>query len=101
MELPDVKERWTSTINTVTIGATKEEGGTRTSTVTVAGTPKRNVNPTCSSFDGLNRSTETRAASISPTGREAGCVPAGLVVVDRAETAARTRTAPAVNGCFI
>lgn len=37
MELPDVKERWTHKINTVTIGATKEEGGTRTSTVTVGG----------------------------------------------------------------
>jgi acetyl-CoA decarbonylase/synthase complex subunit delta len=37
MELPDVKERWTHTINTVKIGATSEEGGTRTSTVTVGG----------------------------------------------------------------
>ena len=37
MQLPDVKERWTSKINEVTIGATKEQGGTRTSTVTVGG----------------------------------------------------------------
>jgi acetyl-CoA decarbonylase/synthase complex subunit delta len=37
MGIPDVKERWTSKINTVTIGATSEEGGTRTSTVTVGG----------------------------------------------------------------
>lgn len=37
MELPDVKERWTHKINTVTIGATSDEGGTRTSTVTVGG----------------------------------------------------------------
>ena len=37
MELPDVKERWTEKINTVTIGATEGEGGTRSSTVTVGG----------------------------------------------------------------
>lgn len=32
-----VKERWPNTINTVTLGATKEEGGTRSSTVTAGG----------------------------------------------------------------
>lgn len=37
MELPDVKERWTSQINTVTIGAKQAEGGTRGRTVTVGG----------------------------------------------------------------
>ncbi len=37
MQLPDVKEQWTHPINTVTIGATKEQGGTRGSTVTVGG----------------------------------------------------------------
>ena len=37
MEVVDVKERWTNAINTVTIGATKEQGGTRGSTVTVGG----------------------------------------------------------------
>jgi acetyl-CoA decarbonylase/synthase complex subunit delta len=37
MEIPDVKEKWTSRINTVTIGATKEQGGTRAKTVTVGG----------------------------------------------------------------
>ena len=37
MELPDVKERWTDTINEVTIGATKDEGGTRGKTITVGG----------------------------------------------------------------
>ncbi|MCQ9208312.1 MAG: CO dehydrogenase/acetyl-CoA synthase subunit delta [Omnitrophica bacterium] len=37
MEL--VKEKWSNTINTVTIGATKEEGGTRTSKITVGGEP--------------------------------------------------------------
>ena len=37
MELPDVKERWTNKINTVTIGATEANGGTRSSTVTVGG----------------------------------------------------------------
>lgn len=33
----DAKEKWTGTINEVTIGATKAEGGTRTSVVTVGG----------------------------------------------------------------
>jgi len=37
MQIADVKERWTNQINTVTIGATKEQGGTRGSTVTVGG----------------------------------------------------------------
>ncbi|KPJ88808.1 MAG: acetyl-CoA decarbonylase/synthase complex subunit delta [Spirochaetes bacterium DG_61] len=37
MDIPDVKEKWTSKINTVTIGATKEQGGTRGKTVTVGG----------------------------------------------------------------
>jgi len=37
MEVVDVKERWTNAINTVTIGATKEQGGTRGSSVTVGG----------------------------------------------------------------
>jgi len=37
MDIPDVKEKWTNAINTVTIGATKEQGGTRGNTVTVGG----------------------------------------------------------------
>lgn len=37
MALELLKEKWSSSINTVTIGATKDEGGTRTSTVTVGG----------------------------------------------------------------
>ncbi len=37
MELPDVKEKWTAQINQVTIGATKDQGGTRARTVTVGG----------------------------------------------------------------
>jgi acetyl-CoA decarbonylase/synthase complex subunit delta len=37
MAVPDVKERWTAKINEVTIGATKEQGGTRSKTVTVGG----------------------------------------------------------------
>lgn len=37
MEIPNVKERWTSKINEVTIGATKDQGGTRGKTVTVGG----------------------------------------------------------------
>ncbi len=37
MALEVVREKWSNTINTVTIGATKEEGGTRTSKVTVGG----------------------------------------------------------------
>ena len=35
--LEDAKEKWTGTINEVTMGATKEDGGTRTSVVTVGG----------------------------------------------------------------
>ncbi len=37
MELVDIKEKWTNQINTVTIGATREQGGTRGSTITVGG----------------------------------------------------------------
>lgn len=37
MQIPDVKEKWTNKINIVTIGATANEGGTRTKTVTVGG----------------------------------------------------------------
>lgn len=37
MEIPDVKEKWSTRINEVTIGATREEGGTRTKTVTIGG----------------------------------------------------------------
>ena len=37
MSIPDVKEKWTNAINTLTIGATKEQGGTRGKTVTVGG----------------------------------------------------------------
>ncbi len=38
MEIPDVKQNWRNPINEVTIGATKEEGGTRAHTITVGGT---------------------------------------------------------------
>ena len=37
MQIVDVKEKWTNRINTVTIGATRAEGGTRAKTVTVGG----------------------------------------------------------------
>ena len=37
MALVDIKESWSSSVNTVKIGATKEEGGTRTSVVEVGG----------------------------------------------------------------
>ncbi len=37
MDIVDVKEKWSNSINTVTIGATKDDGGTRGSTVTVGG----------------------------------------------------------------
>jgi len=37
MEVVDTKEKWANQINTVTIGATAEEGGTRAATVTVGG----------------------------------------------------------------
>lgn len=37
MEIPNVKETWKSSINEVTIGATKDQGGTRGKTVTIGG----------------------------------------------------------------
>ena len=37
MSIPDAKEKWTGKINEVTIGATKDDGGTRGSTVTLGG----------------------------------------------------------------
>lgn len=37
MQIPDIAEKWTSPINQVTIGAIKEQGGTRKKTVTVGG----------------------------------------------------------------
>jgi len=37
MQIVDVKEKWTNRINTVTLGATKAEGGTRAKTVTIGG----------------------------------------------------------------
>jgi len=37
MPVPEISEGFTGTVNRVTIGATKEAGGTRTSTVTVGG----------------------------------------------------------------
>jgi len=38
MQIPDTRESWTTKTNTVTIGATSAQGGTRKSTVTVGGT---------------------------------------------------------------
>ncbi len=37
MDIPDVKEKWVAKINEVTIGAGKDEGGTRGKTITVGG----------------------------------------------------------------
>jgi acetyl-CoA decarbonylase/synthase complex subunit delta len=37
MTIPDAKEKWSGRVNTVTLGATKAEGGTRGRTVTVGG----------------------------------------------------------------
>ena len=37
MTIPDVSEKWAAKVNTVTIGATAEEGGSRSSTVTLGG----------------------------------------------------------------
>ncbi len=37
MQIPDVKQKWPNPINTVTIGATREEGGTRSHTITIGG----------------------------------------------------------------
>ena len=41
MSVPEIVESFTSSVNRVTLGATKQDGGTRTSTVTVGGA--RNV----------------------------------------------------------
>ena len=37
MAVPEIIESFTSKVNRVTLGATKEDGGTRTSTITVGG----------------------------------------------------------------
>lgn len=37
MEIPEVKKSWSNRISTVTIGATKEDGGTRSRSITVGG----------------------------------------------------------------
>ena len=37
MTIPDTAEKWSSAVNTVTVGATADSGGTRTSTVTLGG----------------------------------------------------------------
>ena len=37
MSVPDLKEKWSSKITSVVIGAGPDEGGTRTSTVTLGG----------------------------------------------------------------
>ena len=37
MAVPDVKEKWTGKINEVTIGAAKDDGGTRGKVITVGG----------------------------------------------------------------
>ena len=37
MKVPELKENWKNSINEVTIGATKEQGGTRGSTITLGG----------------------------------------------------------------
>jgi len=37
MAIPELKEKWSGQINTVTVGATKEEGGTRGRTFTLGG----------------------------------------------------------------
>ncbi len=38
MMIPETAEKWTSAVNTVTLGATRDKGGTRTSVVTIGGT---------------------------------------------------------------
>jgi acetyl-CoA decarbonylase/synthase complex subunit delta len=37
MNVPETAEKWSSSVNTVTLGATKQEGGSRTGTVTIGG----------------------------------------------------------------
>jgi CO dehydrogenase/acetyl-CoA synthase delta subunit len=39
MTIPDVKEKWSARVSTLTIGATREDGGTRGRTVTIGGEP--------------------------------------------------------------
>ena len=41
MIIPDIKENWSGRVNTVTIGATEAEGGTRGRTVTIGTHPDR------------------------------------------------------------
>jgi len=41
MSVPEITDSFTGSVNRVTLGATKENGGTRTSTVTIGGA--RNV----------------------------------------------------------
>jgi len=37
MDIPEVKQKWPNSINEVTIGATEEEGGTRSHSITIGG----------------------------------------------------------------
>ncbi len=37
MQVPDIKETWSTQVGELTLGATKEQGGTRTHTVTIGG----------------------------------------------------------------
>ena len=37
MEIPNVADKWSSGVNEITLGATKDKGGTRTKTITIGG----------------------------------------------------------------
>ena len=62
MEIVDVKEKWGNAINTVTIGATKEQGGTRGSTITVGG----ETTLPCLTFEGEIPNRPAIPASLPP-----------------------------------
>ena len=37
MEIPNVADKWSSGVNEITLGATRDKGGTRTKTITIGG----------------------------------------------------------------
>ena len=65
MGIPDVAEQWTGVINKVTIGATSNEGGTRTSTVTIGGASALPFLPFAGDLGNDRTGTSTRATTHS------------------------------------
>jgi acetyl-CoA decarbonylase/synthase complex subunit delta len=64
VQVPDVSEKWTGKVNTVVIGATAKEGGTRTSIVKVGGA----ATPPFLSFEGDAGNRPTVAVEVWDTG---------------------------------